>query len=139
MAGGGATIHFNRAAFPPNGPDAYVMAGLRAVTPTYLATLGVPLRHGRLLTEQDREEAPRVVVINESMARQFFPDLDPIGRELRIRGQVFQVIGVIEKQGSVFGFSLDRLVIAPYTSPMQRVIQGRWKSALDEYAATELP
>ena len=41
MAGAGSTIHFNRAAYPPKGPDDYVMAGYRAVTPGYLSTLGV--------------------------------------------------------------------------------------------------
>ena len=48
MAGAGSTIHFNRAAYPPKGPDDYVMAGYRAVTPGYLSTLGVPLQRGRL-------------------------------------------------------------------------------------------
>jgi predicted permease len=77
------------------------MAGLRAVTPTYLATLGVPLRDGRLLTEQDREEAPRVVVINESMARQFFPDLDPIGQRIQLGTEpspdypTMEIVGVV--------------------------------------------
>jgi putative ABC transport system permease protein len=40
-----------------------------------------------------------------------------------VSGVPFTVIGVVEKQGSVFGFSLDRLAIAPYTSPMQRIIR----------------
>ena len=74
MHGSGATIHFNRAARPPRGPDDYIMAGYRAVTPDYLTTLGVALRRGRLLEDRDREGAPLVVVINESMARQYFPD-----------------------------------------------------------------
>ncbi|MDP2054498.1 MAG: FtsX-like permease family protein, partial [Acidobacteriota bacterium] len=67
MGGAGATIHFNRAAFPPKGPEDYVMAGYRAVTPGYLATLGVPLKRGRLLEPRDGAGAPPVVVINESM------------------------------------------------------------------------
>ena len=70
MAGAGATIHFNRAAYPPKGPDDYVMAGHRAFTPEYLQTLGVQLLHGRLLSAWDRQGAPLVAVINESMARQ---------------------------------------------------------------------
>ena len=50
----------------------------------YLSTLGVPLRHGRLLAECDRQGAPPVVVINESMARQYFPDRDPLGQRIQL-------------------------------------------------------
>ena len=84
MGGAGATIHFNRAALPPKGPEDYVMAGYRAVTPGYLATLGVPLKQGRLLEARDRDGAPPVVVINESMARQYFPGLEPLGQRMQI-------------------------------------------------------
>jgi predicted permease len=84
MAGAGATIHFNRAAYPPKNPDEYVMAGFRAATPDYLSTLGVPLKRGRMLNESDRAGAPLVVVINESMARQFFPDRDPLGQRIQL-------------------------------------------------------
>ena len=84
MAGEGVTIHFNRAAFPPKRPEDYVMAGLRAVTPGYFETIGVPLRSGRTLTEQDREGTPLVAVINESMARQFFPGMEPLGQRIQM-------------------------------------------------------
>ena len=84
MAGAGATIHFNRAAYPPKNPDEYVMAGYRAATPDYLSTLGVPLKRGRMLNESDRPGTTLVVVINESMARQFFPDRDPLGQRIQL-------------------------------------------------------
>ena len=84
MAGAGATIHFNRAAYPPKGPDDYVLTGFRAGTPEYLATLGVPLRRGRLLSWSDRQGAPLVAVINESMARQYFPDRDALGQRIQL-------------------------------------------------------
>jgi len=64
-----------------------------------------------------------VLVIGVDVADHFFPGLNPVGRTLRVSGVPFTVIGVVEKQGSVFGFSLDRLAIAPYTSPMQRIIR----------------
>ena len=55
------------------------------------------------------------------IAKHFFPNLDPVGRELRVKGVPFRVIGVVEPQGNVFGFSMDRLAIAPYHSPMNRL------------------
>jgi putative ABC transport system permease protein len=101
MAGAGATIHFNRAVYPPNGPDDYVMAGMRAVTPTYLSALGVPLTRGRMLSDRDREGSPLVVVINESMARTFFPDRDAIGERIQIGTEpspdfpTMEIVGIV--------------------------------------------
>ncbi len=81
--------------------------------------------NGRAFTNQEVAAGSRVVVLGIEMAEHFFPGLDPIGRELRIRGTPYTVIGVIEKQGNVFGFSLDRLAIAPYTTPLHRVLRPR--------------
>jgi putative ABC transport system permease protein len=78
------------------------------------------LTSGRAFTPQEVELGSKVVVIGTQIAEHFFPNLDPLGRELRIAGTPYEVIGVLEKQGSLFGFSLDRFAIAPYTSPMSR-------------------
>jgi putative ABC transport system permease protein len=83
------------------------------------------VQSGRAFTDQEvRANAP-VLVIGVEVAEHFFPGLAPEGRQLRVAGIPFTVIGVVEKQGSVFGFSLDRLAIAPYTSPMGRIIKPR--------------
>jgi putative ABC transport system permease protein len=82
-------------------------------------------------------------VIGTEVAEHFFPNLDPVGRELKIAGIPYTIIGVIEKQGNVFGFSLDRLAIAPYRSPLSRrtnprgdvdglTVQATNREALDE-------
>jgi putative ABC transport system permease protein len=84
MSGGGATIHFNIKGRPPAGPEQYTMAGYRAVSAQYFQTLGIPLRRGRLLDARDREGAPRVIVINETMARQHFPGGDPLGQRIQL-------------------------------------------------------
>ncbi len=78
---------------------------------------------GRAFTDQEVRAGATVIVIGVEVADHFFPGLNPEGRQLRVAGVPFTVIGVIEKQGSVFGFSLDRLAIAPYTSPMGRIIR----------------
>jgi putative ABC transport system permease protein len=78
------------------------------------------LTSGRTFTQQEAALGAPVVVIGDEVAKHFFPNLSPVGRELRIAGTPYQVIGVIEKQGSVFGFSLDRLAVAPYQSPLSR-------------------
>jgi putative ABC transport system permease protein len=81
--------------------------------------------NGRAFTAQEVNAGSKVLVIGVEIAEHFFHGLDPVGRELRIKGIPYTVIGVIEKQGSVFGFSLDRLAIAPWTSPLSRAIRPR--------------
>lgn len=94
-----------------------------AADANYFAIKKFVIDRGRAFTDQEvRANAP-VLVIGTEVAKHFFPGLDPIGRSLRVSGVPFNVIGVIEEQGSVFGFSLDRLAIAPHTSPMQRIVR----------------
>lgn len=57
-------------------------AQFRAVSPEYFGTMGIGLLEGRGFTRTDLEEAPEVVVINESMARAYFGDRHPIGRRI---------------------------------------------------------
>jgi putative ABC transport system permease protein len=55
-----------------------------AVTPGYCATMNIPLRRGRLLTERDLTQSPTSVLISESLANRRFPGRDPIGQRLRV-------------------------------------------------------
>jgi putative ABC transport system permease protein len=75
---------------------------------------------GRLISAQEHHTGAPVVVIGQDVADHFFPNLEPVGRDIRIRGIPYTVVGVAEKQGSVFGISLDKFVIAPQTSPLIR-------------------
>jgi len=83
------------------------------------------ITNGRAFNQQDVASGAKVIVIGDEVASYYWPGLDPVGRTLRIAGQFYQVIGVIEPQGSVFGFSMDRMAIAPYTSPLARSIRPR--------------
>jgi predicted permease len=69
------------------------------VSPRFFETLGIPLLQGRAFTEHDREDTPRVAVVNETAARRYFGDERPIGRrfgrELEQRDQV-EIIGVVQ-------------------------------------------
>jgi predicted lysophospholipase L1 biosynthesis ABC-type transport system permease subunit len=56
---------------------------IQRVTPGYFAALGMPLIQGRLFDDHDRPDAPRVVLLNETAARKFFPADDPIGKRVR--------------------------------------------------------
>jgi len=88
-----------------------------------IKTFGIT--NGRAFTQQEVRAGSRVLVIGVEVAEHFFPDVDPVGRDLRLQGTPYQIIGVIEKQGSIFGFSMDRLAIAPWTTPLHRAIRPR--------------
>src|SRR5262249_38790986 len=69
-----------------------------SVTPDYFGTLQIPLKQGRLFTDHDNAQSPKVVIVNETMARQLWPGESPIGRRFTIwRDETFsrEVVGVI--------------------------------------------
>jgi putative ABC transport system permease protein len=132
MAGAGSTIHFNRSVSPPKGPDDYVMAGYRAVTPDYLPTLKVPLRRGRMLSERDREGAPLVVVINESMARQYFPDRDAVGERIQLGTEpspafpTMEIVGVVGDVKQSFETGSKAEMFVPYSQYPDPILAGMY-------------
>jgi putative ABC transport system permease protein len=96
-----------------------------ATEPDYFRIKSYNLTNGRLFSPQEAQLGTPVVIIGTEVASHFFRGLDPIGREIRIGGTPFTVIGLLEKQGNVFGFSLDRMVIGPYKSMLSRVTNPR--------------
>jgi predicted permease len=66
------------------------------VGPDYFKTLGIALQSGRFFSDQDNEHAPQVAVIDEVLARKFFPNVNPIGQRLHLNGSndVTEIIGV---------------------------------------------
>lgn len=72
-------------------------AELNSVTPGYFATMGIDLRAGRTLTSSDGADAPGVVVISETFAREYFGSRDPIGRSISFsyRARFSEVVGVV--------------------------------------------
>ena len=97
----------------------------QAVTPEFFRIKDLVIGKGRPFTELDDAIGSPVVVIGVEIANHYFPNLDPIGRTIRINKFPFHVIGVLEKQGSVFGLNLDRQVIAPFNSQMATITRAR--------------
>jgi putative ABC transport system permease protein len=67
---------------PP--PGEKPVTDVRVITPGFFAAMGIPLIKGRIFDEHDTAQSPRVLIINETLAREFFPDEDPIGKRLII-------------------------------------------------------
>jgi len=70
----------------------------------YLETLGIPLESGRGFTANDRQGSPPVAIINEAMAKQLFPDSNPIGRRVHLinRPPWREIVGVVGTVKAVF-------------------------------------
>jgi putative ABC transport system permease protein len=92
------------------------------VTEDYFTIKKMAPVSGRLFSPQEFERGMPVIVIGQDVADYFFPSLDPVGRELTIRGIPYQIVGLMEKQGSAFGISFDKFIIAPHKSPINRFV-----------------
>jgi putative ABC transport system permease protein len=99
--------------------------GLQSVGPDYFKTLRVPLLKGRTFTERDRAGAKLVAIINQSAARKFWPDEDPIGKEIWVGvgweqndyGEIVGIVGDV-KYGKVEE-AFEPQIYLPYTQPTE--------------------
>ncbi len=94
---------------------------IMGVSPEMLTIRDWVVEKGRPFSDQEASRGTAVVIIGTDPAEMLFPGADAIGRRVRIRGFQYRVIGVLEEQGSIFGQSLDNLVIAPAQSAIQAV------------------
>jgi putative ABC transport system permease protein len=84
LSGMAFDISFEVLGRPPVPPQDRPSMQIRVATPSYFPAIGIPLKRGRLFTEDDRANAKQVVVITESAVRQYFPNEDPIGKTIRL-------------------------------------------------------
>ena len=94
----------------------------RGVSETYFRIRKINIAQGRVFSPLEVEHGANVVVIGSEVAERFFEGLDPVGRTIRVADFPYRVVGVAESQGKLFGLSLDKFVIAPYTSQIKRVV-----------------
>jgi predicted permease len=104
-------VNFTVQGQPEPAPGQRPSAKSERVTPEYFRTMGIPLLKGRDFTDQDRKDAPQVVIINETVAHQFFGRRDPIGERLNLgdskKPDLWEIVGVA---GDVHAFGLEEKV-----------------------------
>jgi predicted permease len=105
---------------PPQGEAHQIITDFRVTMPGYFQAMGIPLIRGRVFDERDDLEAPEVAVIDETFARRYFPDRDPIGMRLvdGFLGTKATIIGVV---GTVNREALDQVSRVTTYRP-----QGQW-------------
>jgi putative ABC transport system permease protein len=80
----------------PDAPGTHRSASFNVVGPGYFKTLRIPLIRGRDFTDHDTDTAPGVVLINQAVVRRFWPEEDPLGKQITMDGKrFFSIIGVV--------------------------------------------
>jgi predicted permease len=114
----GAFTVEGRATSPGEAPRAYS----NVVTPTYFSVMGIPLLRGRDFTSLDRAKTTPVAIVNETVARREWPNENPVGKRITMRGSsaALEIVGVV---GSVKQDGLDKAprpeVYRPHTQAPQ--------------------
>jgi len=99
---GGFSIEGKPASNPGEGP----VAEFRQVTAGYFESIGIPIIRGRVLNDSDLSKKPENIVVNETFARTFLADEDPIGKRVRVLdNQPHEIVGVV---GDAKQWGLDR-------------------------------
>jgi putative ABC transport system permease protein len=121
FAGVNSGLVFTPAGSPPPergpGPD----ADYRVISPGYLETMKIPLVRGRRLSRQDMPGSPPAVLINQTMARRFWPGRDPIGQRLDVGGVTDTPVTIVGVVGDARYQSLE----TPEPRPMIYLAMGQ--------------
>jgi putative ABC transport system permease protein len=88
---------------------------VQGITPSMAPIYDTDLSAGRMLTESDLENRSPVAVVGTDIVEHLMPGVDPLGREIRLDGWTYQIVGVGKKKGKTLGQSLDNYVMIPIT------------------------
>jgi len=98
-------LGFNIQGRAPDAPGEDKSTNYYSVTPDYFKAMGIPLIRGRVFTDQDRKDSMRVAIINEEMAKKYFPDEDPIGKGINVTNgpetfrEIVGIVGDVKQYG----------------------------------------
>ncbi|MGH7555599.1 MAG: ADOP family duplicated permease, partial [Longimicrobiales bacterium] len=95
MSGAINSTNVLREDVPPPPPSERRHALVRAISPSYFTTMGIPIVRGRAVEPIDREGTPDVVVVNERFVEMWFPGEEAIGRTVNVRGVSAQIVGIV--------------------------------------------
>jgi predicted permease len=90
----------------------------------FLSTLGIPLLHGRDLSPRDDESAPKVALVNETLARKYWPSENPLGRPFTLRNVDMEVVGIVaDAKYTSLRRDIPPTVYYPYVQQMDSMPQ----------------
>jgi len=122
LKGNNPTFEFALDGITRGPSEAPIQAGLRAVSPGYLQTAGIPILNGRGFTPHDRADGVPVAIINQTMARRYWPGADPVGRRVRLKEeQRWMLVAGVIPDIKHMGLKADEgpVVYVPYAQKTQ--------------------
>jgi putative ABC transport system permease protein len=93
---------------------------VQGMTPSVAVTQDIDIDSGRMLGESDLENNAPIAVVGTDIVENLMPGTDPIGKEIRVDGWTYRIVGIGKKKGSTLGQSLDNYVLMPMTSWMKQ-------------------
>jgi putative ABC transport system permease protein len=93
---------------------------VQGITPSMAPIYDTDLTAGRMLNETDLENKSPVVVVGTDIVEHLMAGVDPLGREIRLDGWTYQIIGVGKKKGKTLGQSLDNYVMIPISAYLKQ-------------------
>ena len=88
----------------------------------YFSIRNYEITAGRAFSSQEVQTAQPVLVVGSELAEKLLPGVDPVGKTVQIGGLPYRIIGVVAKQGTLFGLSLDKFAVMPFSAPGRRLI-----------------
>jgi len=105
-------------------------------SPEYFEVRNLPLAEGKLFTEDDVKRKAKVAVIGDNIKRDLFGGVQPVGKYVKINGQNFKVVGVIQPRGGMMFRNPDDQITIPITTAMNRVFGVDYLGSLSVQAVT---
>jgi len=88
----------------------------------YFGIRNYQITAGRAFSPQEVTTAQPVLVVGYELAEKLLAGVDPVGKSVQIGGLPYRIIGVVAKQGTLFGLSLDKFAVMPFSAPGRRLI-----------------
>lgn len=113
-----------------------VSVGIRGVTANMLIIEDKTIDSGRFILPSEVKRTARVCVIGTEVRDKLFPDSDPVGQSIKVRGVPLTVVGMEKERGSMFGQSQDRHIYIPVTLGLQMF---GWDGGIQIHGKAEKP
>ena len=122
------------------GPNGNESVDVLPVAADFMQTMGIPLLEGRDLNTRDDETAPKVALINETMARKYWPGQNPLGRHFKLHKLEMEVVGVVaDAKYTSLRRAVTPTVYHPYVQDIDRMPQMHFEVRTLGDAAALIP
>ncbi len=135
------------AAAPSSGTGAQIVyenqnwsTRVNGTTPAYFEVRVWPIQKGAAFSESDVEQAANVIVLGSTVAKNLFPDVDPVGKTVRVKNLPFKVVGVLSSKGysaGGMGGDQDDTAMIPITTLMKKITGDTWLGGIMLSAASK--